>query len=58
MARRIIPAYAGKRPSVGTQSMPRRDHPRLRGEKVMVLFPLPLIQDHPRLRGEKPFKEG
>ena len=31
---RIIPAYAGKRPRVVLTAMERRDHPRLRGEKL------------------------
>ena len=32
---RIIPAYAGKRPPKGPLSLPKGDHPRLRGEKAL-----------------------
>ena len=33
---RITPAYAGKRQKGGTALCPRRDHPRLCGEKFSI----------------------
>ena len=50
---RITPAYAGKSDFRSLSFPYPQDHPRLRGEKSLLL-PMPLvIVDHPRLRGEK-----
>ena len=39
--RRITPAYAGKSPAPAHTPTFRRDHPRIRGEKIISLFYLP-----------------
>ena len=50
---RITPAYAGKSAFSFARQSFSRDHPRIRGEKLLPLQDLLHEVDHPRIRGEK-----
>ena len=52
-ARRITPAYAGKRVRCSQQALPRTDHPRMCGEKYKIKKRYPLeMGSPPRMRGK------
>ena len=53
----ITPAYAGKRPSRLRRDHERRDHPRVCGEKILLLhFQLMAVGSPPRMRGKDAVK--
>ena len=53
VARRITPAYAGKRLSLFGKTYPEQDHPRVCGEKQLHSAGfLPLLGSPPRMRGK------
>ena len=54
-SRGITPAYAGKSPLWGTGAKPLWDHPRVCGEKCLLLLALTsLMGSPPRMRGKEP----
>ncbi len=51
---RITPAYAGKRPSANIRECVTRDHPRIRGEKILHRFLCQLrLGSPPHTRGKE-----
>ena len=53
-ARRITPAYAGKRVRCSQQALPRTDHPRMCGEKYKIKKRYPLeMGSPPHVRGKE-----
>ena len=47
VANRITPAYAGKRTSKINKQLPTQDHPRLCGEKLLILQQAVVLQGSP-----------